>query len=433
MRLAYLTAGAGGMLCGSCMRDNTLAAALIRQGRKVLLVPVFTPIRTDERDVSQSRVLYGGINVYLQHKSPLFRRVPAFLRRMLDAPALLRAVMRWAGETSGATAGDLTAAVLEGERGPLSAELDELIEAVGEFKPDVVHLPDAFFVGLAREIKRRLGVGVVCTLTGEDIFIDKLPAAQRTRVLELIRTRQRDVDAFIAVTRYYGDYAAREFAIDPARIHHVPLGVHTDDLGSVGPRPTPATFSIGYLARICPEKGLHLLVDAFGRLRAERRDVRLIIGGYLGRPERSYLDKLRTQWRRDGLEDRIDYRGEVDRTGKADLLRACTVLSVPTTYREAKGLSVLEAMAQGVPVVQPAHGSFLELVGDTGGGVLCRPLDSTDLAAKLAGLMDAPGEVERLGRAGHEAVRSRYSDTIMAQSAWRVVEQCARAAGRSVE
>lgn len=431
MRLAYLTAGAGGMLCGSCMRDNTLAAALIRQGRKVVLVPVFTPIRTDERDVSQSRVLYGGINVYLQHKSPLFRRVPAVLRRMLDAPSLLRTVMRWAGETSGAAAGDLTAAVLEGERGPLSAELDELIEAVGAFEPDVVHLPDVFFVGLAREIKRRLGVGVVCTLTGEDIFIDKLPAPQRDRVLNLIRARQRDVDAFIAVTRYYGDYASREFAIDAARIHPVPLGVHTEDFGPPAPRPRPATFTVGYLARICPEKGLHLLIDAFSRLRAEGRDVRLLIGGYLGRPERSYFDNLRNTWRRAGHEDRIDYRGEVDRAGKADLLRACTVLSVPTIYREAKGLSVLEAMAQGVPVVQPAHGSFPELIGNTSGGLLFAPRDPGDLAVKLASLMDAPDETERLGQAGREAVRSRYTDTIMAQSAWRVFEQCARAAGRA--
>src|SRR5262245_3626321 len=218
MKVAYLTAGAGGMLCGSCMRDNTLAAALIRQKRDVLLVPIFTPIRTDEQDVSENRVLYGGINVYLQNKFPILRRAPRAIQRLFDSPALLRGIMKWAGDTSGEDAGRLTAAVLEGEHGPLNEQLDQMIEHLASYRPDVVHLPDALFVGLARQLKSRLNAAIVCTLTGEDIFLDKLPAHWRSRVLDLMRESARDVDKFISVTRYYGEYAAREFAIDSAKI-----------------------------------------------------------------------------------------------------------------------------------------------------------------------------------------------------------------------
>jgi glycosyltransferase involved in cell wall biosynthesis len=422
MKVAYLTAGAGGMLCGSCMRDNTVAAAMIRQGRDVLLVPVFTPIRTDETDVSQPRVLYGGINVYLQQKFPIFRRTPRFIRKLLDSPSLLRGVMKWAGDTSGDDAGALAASVLEGEKGPLSAELDELIADVGSYQPDVVHLPDALFVGLAAEIKKRLGVAVVCTLTGEDIFLDKLPQRRRLRVLELIRERQRDVDMFISVTRYYGEYARREFGIDAARMEHVPLGVQVE---ADGQRQEPEVFTIGYLARICHEKGLHVLIDAFERLRRGGRDCRLKIAGYLGRADRSYLEELRTRWTKAGLAEFIDYRGEVDRAGKLELLRSISVLSVPTTYREAKGLYVLEALSQGVPVVQPGHGSFPELIEATGGGLLFEPLNANALAEKMALLMDDPILRARCGADGREAARTRYTDQIMAQRVWQVFEAAA--------
>src|SRR5450631_3147654 len=85
MRIAYITAGAAGMFCGSCMHDNTLVAELQRQGHDALLIPTYTPIRTDEVDVSQKRVFFGGINVFLQQKSALFRHTPRFLDRLLDA------------------------------------------------------------------------------------------------------------------------------------------------------------------------------------------------------------------------------------------------------------------------------------------------------------------------------------------------------------
>src|SRR5580693_5772306 len=99
MRIAYITAGAAGMFCGSCMRDNTLVTALRGQGHDALLVPTYTPIRTDEADVSEQRVFFGGINVYLQQKFAFFRHTPWLLDRLLDAPRLLRWVSRFAMRT----------------------------------------------------------------------------------------------------------------------------------------------------------------------------------------------------------------------------------------------------------------------------------------------------------------------------------------------
>ena len=67
------------MYCGTCLRDNSLARELIRQGHDVLLVPMYTPTLTDDENVSSERIFFGGISVYLQQHYPLFRKLPAFL------------------------------------------------------------------------------------------------------------------------------------------------------------------------------------------------------------------------------------------------------------------------------------------------------------------------------------------------------------------
>src|SRR5262245_907884 len=117
MRIAYITAGAAGMICGTCLHDNTLAAALIRKGHQVALIPTYTPIRTDEEDVSISRVFFGGINVYLQQKSGLFRSTPWMVDRLLDSPSLLNSLAGMSSSTNAKDLGELTVSILKGEDG----------------------------------------------------------------------------------------------------------------------------------------------------------------------------------------------------------------------------------------------------------------------------------------------------------------------------
>ena len=86
MKIVHLIAGAGPMYCGSCMHGNTLAAALRKAGADVVLAPVYTPLRTDEENVSIDRLAMGGINVYLDEGLPFWRWMPALVRRQLDRP-----------------------------------------------------------------------------------------------------------------------------------------------------------------------------------------------------------------------------------------------------------------------------------------------------------------------------------------------------------
>src|SRR4051812_31644052 len=177
MKIAYITAGAAGMFCGSCMRDNTLVAALCRQGHDALLVSTYTPIRTDEEDVSQHRVFFGGINVYLQQKLGLFRHTPWVLDRVFDVPRLLRWVSRFALGTQAEFLGDLTVSMLEGDHGRQRKEVKKLAAWLAdEVQPELVTLTNALLTGLLPELKRRLKVPVLVSLQGDDIFLEALPA-----------------------------------------------------------------------------------------------------------------------------------------------------------------------------------------------------------------------------------------------------------------
>lgn len=426
MKIAYLTAGAGGMYCGSCMRDNTLVAALRRQKRDVMLLPMYSPIRVDEEDVSERKVHYGGINVYLQQKSALFRHAPKVVDRLLNSRRLLNRAMKKTGSASQKDLADLTVSILSGNDGAQRKELDKLIDDLRPHNFDAVHLPNAMFVGLAKDLRDQLGVRVVCTLTGEDIFIDKLPDAARREVVGLIRDRAADVDAFIAVTRYYAGYAVEHFGLPKDRVHHVPLGIKVEyesNSEKMSFMSGSDVFTVGYFARICPEKGLHNLCDAFAILRKAGRECRLKVGGYCGESDRPYLEEIKKRMAELRLDDAIEFDGELDREQKLRFLRSLDVLSVPTVYREAKGIYVLEAMGQGVAVVQPRHGSFPELIEATGGGVLVNPNDPTDLAKALAGMMDDVPACHAMGERGHHAVAKTFTDQAMADAAWAVFER----------
>jgi len=138
--------------------------------------------------------------------------------------------------------------------------------------------------------------------------------------------------------------------------------------------------------------------------------------GYLNAADRPYLERIREQLVVWGLADKFEYAGEPDRSGKIKLLQSFDLMSVPAVYRESKGLSIIEALANGVPVVQPAHGSYPELVEDTGGGVLFEPENVADLALKLEHMIRAPQLREEFGKRAHAAVHERYTDRRMAES-----------------
>jgi glycosyltransferase involved in cell wall biosynthesis len=431
MKIVYLAAGAGGMYCGSCLHGNTLAAALLAAGQDCTLAPMYTPLRTDEENVSIDHVSFGGINVYLQQHSAIFRHTPWAFDHLLDSPGLLR----WATSRSASVRpeqlGPLTVSMLEGERGRQRKEVEKLVRWLADVRPDVVHLNNVMLVGVAREITRRLGAAVVCSLTGEDTFLERLPEPHHGQALALLRERAAELAALVAMNRYYADFMAGYLHVPREQIRVIPPGLNLAGMSprkaaprSAGVPPasdnageTPTLQTIGYLARVCPDKGLHQLAAALKLLAADPDlpPTRVRAAGYLDAADRPYLADIQRQMGDAGLADRFQYVGELDHADKIAFLQSLDLFCLPTVYRESKGLPVFEAWANGVPAVLPAHGAFPEMIDDTGGGVLCEPGDPASLAAALKRMILDPLFAAQCGQQAQQIVHQRYNAEVMAR------------------
>ncbi|GIW98973.1 MAG: glycosyl transferase family 1 [Pirellulaceae bacterium] len=406
MRIVYLTAGAAGMYCGSCLHDNALVKALQRQGHDAILQPIYTPIVTDQEDISNKRLFLGGINVYLQQVSPLFRKLPGWLDGVLNSARLVGWVAARASNRTPRNLGALTVSMLRGPRGNQRKEMQRLADWLAELQPDVVIFSNLMIAGCIDMLREKLDAVMAVVLQGDDIFFEGLPEPWRTEAMAELRSLSKRVDLFFAHSLDYGKRMAELLQFDVARLSVVPLGIDADDLFTIRRDPSSEHLpAIGYLARIAPEKGLHLLVEAFRHVRAEIPQAQLHIAGWLGREHEAYWQEQKKQLAAASLADCYTYYGTIDRAEKRRFLSRIDILSVPTTYREPKGMFVLEGLAAGVPYVEPAHGAFPEIHQRLGGGRLFPPGDVQHLVDLLIGLLSDRQEARQLGTQGREALK----------------------------
>ena len=417
MRIASITAGAGGMYCGSCMRDNTLATALIAMGHEALLLPTYTPITTDEANVSSGRVFLGGVNVYLQQKSWLFRVAPKFVDAIFNARGLLKWAGGFVGSTDYSKLGPMTISLLRGKDGKQKKEIAKLVDWFeAEYRPDVILLTNALLSGIVPPLREALNVPIWTTLQGDDVFLDGLPPKDREACLELMRRNDRSTAGYLVTSRDYADYITTYTGLPREKMKVVHPGLNPKGHGGLRPRPDrPPT--LGFFARFAPEKGFEKLVDAYLKLRKEWNEpVKFRFGGWLGSKHRGYFD---AQVKR--LHD-AGFAGDVERVDCPDLpskvrfFQSIDVLSVPTVFREPKGLYVLEAWANGVPVVQPDVGAFPELVDRTGGGLIYPHGDGEAHVASLHRLLGDNSLSLELGRRGHDGLHRELTAKYMAEA-----------------
>ena len=341
--------------------------------------------------------------------------MPDWLDRALSSPSLLGFVARFAGMTSAKDLGESTVSMLRGENGCQAGELDRLVEWLrSQAAPDVICISNSLLIGVARTLKKELAVPIVCTLQGEDSFLDGLPEPYRQQSWKLLSERCADIDQFIAVSRYFADLMKRRLALDASRVSVVYPGIAMNEfVPAENPSQPPA---IGFLARMSAQKGLATLVDAFIELKKRNRvgGLRLRIAGAMTGTDEQFVGGLRAKLAAKNLGDVVEFLPNIDLRQKQEFLRSLTVLSVPATYGEAFGLYILEALASGVPVVQPRHGAFPEVLAQTGGGILCEPDDPVSLADALESLLLNPAEARRLGEAGRKTVQEKFGAEIMA-------------------
>jgi len=426
MRIVQIVPGLGdSFYCENCLRDAALVKAMRKLGHDVLMVPMYLPFQVDKNEaVGNTPIFFGGVNVYLQQKSAFFRKTPAWFDRLFDSPRLLRWISRKAGMTSARVLGELTISMLRAEQGRQVKELDRLVEwlSTQDNKPDVVCLSNILLAGLARRIKERLGVPVVCLLQDEDGFLDGLESPYSQQAWQIVVERSKDVDGFIAVSKYYAGVMQQRLGLGAERIGVAYVGISLDgyQLREAGPK-VPV---IGYLSRMCSDKGLDTLVDAFVSLKKNEKlkNARLRVAGGKRGDDEAFLNQIRQRLSSYGLIDDTEFLQDFGHDTKIGFLQSLSVLSVPEKEPVAYGLYVIEALAAGVPVVEPASGAFPELLEMTGGGVLCEPNNAAALAKAMEPLLLDPDYARQLGKQGRDAVFEKFNIEQTAEEMVRIYE-----------
>jgi len=411
MEIVHIVPGSGGSFyCGNCLRDSTYIQALKKAGLKVVKVPMYLPLFADEHDLGEVPVFYGAVNLYLKHTFPILRKAPKWFDRILNSGPALKLAAHMSGSTNAKGLEDMTISMLLGEEGEQKKELDHLVDWIKEHcQADVVHLSNALLLGLARRIREKLDVLVVCSLQDEDVWVDAMDDSFRKKTWELMRERAREVDAFFAVSDYYADQMKVTLDIPENKLFSTHIMVDPDDypyLNSVEKDPV-----IGFISRMCEDNGLEVLVDAFILLKKESGmdKLKLIITGGSTGDDDKFIHKIKNKIKNAGLKQSVEFHKDFEEEGRHDFFNKVSILSVPVLEGEAFGLYLLESMASGVPVVQPKLGAFPEIVNLAGGGVLYDPNTPEELAKALGQLLHDSSNLLKLSEEGRKGIIKHFN------------------------
>jgi glycosyltransferase involved in cell wall biosynthesis len=413
MKIIQITPGSGdNFYCENCLRDQALLRTLQSQGHHVQMVPLYLPIKLDSPDITlDAPIFYGGVNVYLQQKLGLFRKTPRWVDSVFDNRSLLSSVSKKAGMTSSRDLGETTLSMLRGENGNQAKELERLIDWLSRDmeRADVIILSNVLLGGLASELRGRLKVPVVCLLQDEEAFVDGMGEPYSGEAWDLLKKCCKEIDAFIAVSKAYGSRIAPRLDIEENRLHTAYMGLDLKDYGPAESPPVRPT--IGFLSRMCPERGLDTLVNAFIQLKQnpEFKNCQLQICGGKSQADEPFLRNIRRQLEAAGVADDVIFKPEFMGENRRQWLKELTVMCVPEKEEVAYGLFAMEAQAAGVPIVVPKIGIFPELIGLTGGGVIVEFNSPLIFAAVLGPMLLDPHATHKLGQTGRRGIAEHFN------------------------
>jgi glycosyltransferase involved in cell wall biosynthesis len=310
--------------------------------------------------------------------------------------------------TSAREHGEMALAMLRIEQSSFDKELEKLIDFLATENPGVLCLGTALQAGMIRQLKARLGVKIICTFQGEDSFLDGLPEPYRTQCWTELKARLTDADLLVAPSQFYADLMRHRLGAPDLKIEVMPNGIDLE--GYLPPNPSTPPV-IGYLARMIREKGIEILIDAFIHLRTRLNhpDARLHIAGACTAGDEKLVASLKSKIAAAHLTNFVDWSPNLSREQKAGFLSSLTLFSVPATYPEAFGLYLVEALASGIPVVQPNASSFPDILSTSNAGTLFPPNDPIALAQAWHNLLATPSHRASLSQNALHAARKTYS------------------------
>jgi glycosyltransferase involved in cell wall biosynthesis len=287
MKIVYLITGSGGSFyCGNCYRDMIYLRAIRKvPGITASAIPLYLPPddTTSETGLDKN-VFFGAISMYLREKVPFLRNMPVFLDKLFDSAPMLKMASKRAGTTRTEGLEDMTLNMIRGEDAFPEKELQRLVNYLNkDGKPDIIHLSNALVIGLARRLKKKMDVKIVCSLLNEDDWIDEMAEPYQSKAWKLISKEAGNVDVFLTPSLYYKELFLSKTRISHQNFHVIPLGIDPGELTKVENRSNWP--SIGYFCRINSQNGFDKLVDAFIELKSGNKLPGLTLhvsGGFTG-------------------------------------------------------------------------------------------------------------------------------------------------------
>ena len=411
MNIIQIIPGSGGSFyCGNCLRDSKYVDALRKLGHQVIKIPMYLPLFSDEHDIGEVPIFYGAIGMYLKQVYPIFRKMPGWFEKMLNSKPMMKIAASMAGSTRAKGLEDMTISMLLGEQGQQKEELDKMVDWIVEHcKPDIIHISNALLLGLARRLKEKTGVPVLCTLQDEDVWVDAMQPQFQQRIWDLMHERAEDVDALVAVSNYFADAMKKQMNLPNEKVHIFYLGVDTEDYQYISVQEKPR--NVGYISRMCHNDGFDIVVDAFIDLKKKSgfENVKLIATGGSTGDDKRFLKEQKRKIRENKLEDSFEIIEDFESAARYDFFNQVSIISVPVRIGEAFGIYLLESMASGIPFVQPALGAFPEIAKKSGGGVTYSPNTPKKLSETWADLLSNPEKIQKLSHDGYEGTKKHFN------------------------
>lgn len=428
MNIIHIIPGSGGSFyCGNCLRDSKYYYALRKNGHNVIKIPMYLPIFSDEHDLSDIPVFYGAVSIYLKQLFPVFRRMPHWFDKLLNSKPILKYAASKAGSTNAKGLEEMTISMLMGEEGKQREELDRMIQWIKvHCKPDVIHLSNALLLGLARQLKEKLNVPVVCSLQDEDVWIDVMKPESAKKIWQLMSEKAKDVELFVSVSDYFTSVIRSKMTIPSEKICTVHLGVDSEDYTYINS--SLKSKNIGFISRMSHENGLDILLDAFFILKENKAnsDIKLIITGGYTDDDLLYIKKIKKEIKKRKLANFVEFHEQFEGEGRKDFFNKVSILSVPVRNGEAFGIYLTEAMASGVPAVQPALGAFPEIIYKSGGGLIYPENSPQCLAEYLGILLNNPDKLAELSLKARESIKGKFNIINLVNELVKVYERAVR-------
>ncbi len=417
MKIIQIIPGSGGSFyCGNCLRDDKFYETLKRLGHDVIKIPMYLPLFADEHDITDIPVFYGAVSLYLKQEYPIFKKFPRWFDKMLNSQPMLKIAAKQSGSTDAAGLEDMTISMLMGEKGNQDKELEEMVDWIDQhFKPDLIHISNALLLGIAHSMKQRLKVPIFCSLQDEDVWVDAMEPKLSTKIWKLMEDKSIDIDAFIGVSEYYSELSKQKMNIPQSKLHTLHLGVSPENYKFESAETKDR--NIGYISRMCHTNGLDILVDAFIELKKDKEfdDVKLVITGGSTGADKKFIKNIHKSIKEAGLTNQVEFQEKFEKEDRSFFFQKVALVSVPVRKGEAFGIYLTEAMACGIPVVQPPLGAFPEIVEISKGGVIYEKNEPKYLAESLKSVLSNQDKLKELSENAHRSIEEDFNINLQGQ------------------